>query len=37
MTRLRRFWSNVLAVAYKEALVLRHDKAFLDGRHRRSR
>jgi ABC-2 type transport system permease protein len=25
----RRFWSNVLAVAYKEALVLRHDKAFL--------
>ena len=27
--RLSRFWSNVLAVAYKEALVLRHDKAFL--------
>ncbi len=25
----RRFWSNVLAVAYKEALVVRHDKAFL--------
>jgi ABC-2 type transport system permease protein len=25
----RRFWSNVLAVAYKEALVLRHDQAFL--------
>jgi ABC-2 type transport system permease protein len=25
----RRFWSNVLAVAYKETLVLRHDRAFL--------
>ena len=25
----RRFWSNVLAVAYKEATVLRHDRAFL--------
>jgi ABC-2 type transport system permease protein len=25
----RRFWSNVLAVAYKEALVVRHDRAFL--------
>jgi ABC-2 type transport system permease protein len=24
-----RFWSNVLAVAYKEATVLRHDRAFL--------
>ena len=25
----RRFWSNVFAVAYREAAVLRHDKAFL--------
>jgi len=25
----RRFWSNILAVAYKEATVLRHDRAFL--------
>ncbi len=25
----RRFWSNVWAVAYKEAAVLRHDKPFL--------
>jgi len=24
-----RFWSNVLAVAYREALVLRHDRAFI--------
>jgi ABC-2 type transport system permease protein len=24
-----RFWSNVLAVAYREAAVLRHDRAFL--------
>jgi ABC-2 type transport system permease protein len=24
-----RFWSNVLAVAYREATVLRHDRAFL--------
>ena len=24
-----RFWSNVLAVAYREARVLRHDQAFL--------
>ena len=28
-TPRRRFWSNVLAVAYKEAAVLRHDRAFL--------
>jgi drug efflux transport system permease protein len=27
--RAHRFWSNVLAVAYREALVVRHDKAFL--------
>jgi ABC-2 type transport system permease protein len=27
--RARRFWSNVLAVAYRESLVVRHDKAFL--------
>ncbi|HJQ84586.1 MAG TPA: ABC transporter permease [Candidatus Binatia bacterium] len=26
---MRRFWSNVLAVAYREALVLRHDRAFI--------
>ena len=25
----RRFWSNIFAVAYKEAAVLRHDKPFL--------
>jgi ABC-2 type transport system permease protein len=25
----RRFWSNVLAVAYKEAAILRHDKALI--------
>ena len=25
----RRFWSNILAVAYREALVRRHDRAFL--------
>jgi ABC-2 type transport system permease protein len=24
-----RFWSNVLAVAYREALILRHDRAFI--------
>ncbi len=24
-----RFWSNVLAVAYREAIILRHDKAFI--------
>lgn len=29
MNRLRNFISNVLAVAYKEAIVLRHDKALL--------
>jgi ABC-2 type transport system permease protein len=29
MSRLREFWSNVWAVAYKEATVIRHDKAFL--------
>jgi ABC-2 type transport system permease protein len=29
MSRGRRFWSNVAAVAYKEAAVIRHDKAFL--------
>jgi ABC-2 type transport system permease protein len=28
-TPRRRFWSNVLAVAYKEAAILRHDRAFL--------
>jgi ABC-2 type transport system permease protein len=27
--KLPRFWSNVLAVAYREALVLRHDKALI--------
>jgi ABC-type multidrug transport system permease subunit len=27
--RLPRFWSNVLAVAYREALVLRHDRALI--------
>lgn len=27
--RLARFWSNVIAVAYKETSGLRHDKAFL--------
>jgi ABC-2 type transport system permease protein len=26
--RRSRFWSNLLAVAYKEALVIRHDQAF---------
>ncbi|TMB00863.1 MAG: ABC transporter permease, partial [Deltaproteobacteria bacterium] len=25
----RRFWSNVLAVAYREARIVRHDRAFL--------
>jgi ABC-2 type transport system permease protein len=25
----RRFWSNVAAVAYREAVVLRHDRAFI--------
>jgi ABC-2 type transport system permease protein len=25
----RRFWSNILAVAYKEATILRHDKALI--------
>lgn len=29
MTAPGRFWSNVLAVAYKEAQVLRHDRAFI--------
>ena len=29
MSGWREFWSNVLAVAYKEATVLRHDKALL--------
>jgi len=29
MTAPGRFWSNVLAVAYKEAQVLRHDRAFM--------
>jgi len=30
MTRVRgHFWSNVLAVAYKEASILRHDKALI--------
>src|SRR5262245_65251339 len=29
MSRWRNFWSNVGAVAYKEAAVIRHDKAFL--------
>ena len=29
MSRWQRFWSNVAAVAYKEAAVIRHDKAFL--------
>ncbi len=29
MNRLGRFWSNVAAVAYKEASVVRHDKALL--------
>lgn len=27
--RLGRFWSNVLAVAYREAIVIRHDPAFI--------
>jgi ABC-2 type transport system permease protein len=26
---MRRFWQNVLAVAYREAIVLRHDRAFI--------
>jgi len=26
---MRRFWSNVLAVAYRETIVLRHDRAFI--------
>ena len=29
MSRWKGFWSNVAAVAYKEAAVIRHDKAFL--------
>jgi ABC-2 type transport system permease protein len=29
VSRPRRFWSNVLAVAYREAIVLRHDWAFI--------
>ena len=29
MSRWRNFWSNVGAVAYKEAAIIRHDKAFL--------
>ena len=29
MTRLARFRSNVLAVAYREAIIVRHDKAFI--------
>ena len=29
MSERRHFWSNVGAVAYKEAAVLRHDKPFL--------
>ena len=29
MNRWKSFWSNVGAVAYKEAAVIRHDKAFL--------
>lgn len=29
MSALRRFWSNVLAVAYRETIVLRHDQAFI--------
>jgi len=29
MTRRRGFWSNVAAVAYRESLVVRHDKAFV--------
>ncbi|HVN86261.1 MAG TPA: ABC transporter permease [Candidatus Binatia bacterium] len=29
MTRTRHFWSNVAAVAYKEASVVRHDQALL--------
>jgi ABC-2 type transport system permease protein len=26
---MRRFWSNVLAVAYRETIILRHDRAFI--------
>jgi ABC-type multidrug transport system permease subunit len=29
MSRLREFWSNVWAIVYKEATVIRHDRAFL--------
>lgn len=29
ISRWRRFWSNTMAVAYKEAVVLRHDKAVI--------
>lgn len=29
MTRRPRFWSNVLAIAYKEGAIIRHDRAFL--------
>jgi ABC-2 type transport system permease protein len=29
VSRVRRFWTNVLAVAYREAIVLRHDPAFI--------
>jgi len=29
MSRLREFWSNVRAIVYKEATVIRHDRAFL--------
>ena len=29
MERLRHFATNVLAVAYREGTVLRHDKAFI--------
>lgn len=28
MKRRRSFWTNVLAVAYREALIVRHDRAF---------
>ena len=33
MTRLRRFVSNILAVAYSETLVLRHDRGVHEHRH----
>ena len=26
---MRRFWSNILAVAYRETIILRHDRAFI--------